>query len=261
MKKKNRGIIIFLITLTAVLSLGLIVTTCCLLNTMSDPEEQFVSMLGVAIGFVGTMVLGIIAYWQTRQANNISKLMIKKETEIHFNILPSVKLSCSQLNIDNILRFSEFSPTEGVFCTEEPYNYKEEKKYIEISIPFEIINGNLESIQVRELAFNKTLEGTSEFIGLTILNKGKFILSYNPQTKSYWLKLYIYCNFNKLLDINKNNMFVLDLDFSFFNNYEVEQTFKIQFNFYSIKNLKELIEGKIKKIPYNLENIIILKGE
>lgn len=245
MKRKNIGTLIFLIILTVVLLAVLFWCTFKLLNKTTNQAEQFLSVLGIAISFISTMILGIIAYWQTRTANYISELMIKKETELNFNFLPSVELKCCNLNMSNVLQFAETNPTEGVFCSEEVYNYEETRKYIEFSIPFEIVNGIFEKMQVSNVAFNKTLKESSNFIGLKILNNKDLVLSYNPKSKSYLLKLYICCDFNRLLEINKKKMLVMDIDFSLKNNYQVEQKYVLQINFNSISRLKQLINETV----------------
>ena len=250
-----------LIILTIVLLAGLFVFTFILLDKTTNQAEQFLSILGVAISFIGTMVLGIVAYWQTRTANQISELMIQKETELVFNWLPSVELNCYPLNMNNVLEFADSSPTEGVFCAEELYNLNEERKYIEISIPFEITNGIFDKIQIHSVAFNQTLQNTDDFIGLHILNRKDLVLSYNPKKKSYLLKLFINCDFEKLLKINKKKMLVMDVAFTMKNNYEMEQKYLLQINFDSISQLRKLINGTIQSRKFDLENIIIMKGE
>ncbi len=265
MKKKNWATLTSLIILIIVLLVVLFWSTFKLLDETSNYAEQLISVIGVAISFVGTMVLGIIAYWQTKQANTISQLVIEKDEEIDINWLSPIGFSKQEIHIVSTIEFAKNSPVEGVICSENQNIVDEDLKCLEIDFPFELKNGNIEKVVIKNIAFNKTYSDENcqinlyPLIGEKISNGNEIIVAYNPAKQNFILSFYINCDFKKLININDMKMFVLDFSLLFKSKYDLNFEYKIQANFQEIKDLDDVLHGKVQNIMVELENMLITK--
>lgn len=263
MKRKNNKLnrtLILLIVLLIVLSVAYIVITFCFANKATNCVEQVLLMCGNVISFIGTMVLGIVAFWQTKESNTISKLIIEQETEIDINWLSPVIFESEKLNIKNIVNFSQQHPMEGVICVEKNSNEDNEVFFLEINFPFELKNGSIESLTVTSVGFNNTMTDNNDLrIALKVLNKSPIIVAYNPDAQKYFLKFCINCDFEKLKLINSKEIFVLDFTLLVSSKYGTETKYTIQANFEQIMGLENLLFFCNSHNEIKLKNFLIKK--
>ena len=259
MKRKDVAVLVFLIMLTFVLLGVLFYFTFNLLKETTNCAEQLISVIGVAVGFVGTMVLGIIAYWQTKQANTISTLVIEKENELDIKWMSPILFSVQKFSSLNVMNFAETCPVEGVICSVKKDKSEDEVDYLEMDFPFELCNGNIEELRIENIGFNYNYDSDTYKIGLNILNEKPIIVAYNPKEKKYILSFYIECDFAKLKYINDKGMFTLDFNLIVLSKFGLKFNYTIQANFKEVQELDSILQKKLQCKEINLENILITK--
>ena len=260
MKNKGRFTLFSLIILTVLLLLVLCERTYFLTKDNVEKNQTYLSMLATGIEFIGTMILGIVAFWQTKESNIISKLLIEKETEININWLSPAILEIKQLYLANMLEFSEQSPMEGVICVENEKNIKDKDVFLEIKLPFELKNGSIESLDIKNIGFNHTLQDCSKFrLDLKVLNPSPIIVSFNPDEQKYFLTFSINCSFEKLNLINCEEMFVIDFTMIVTSKLGNTTVYTIQVNFGQINGLENFLQEIGSTNEIKLKNIIVTK--
>ena len=242
----------------------------CLLPEINEKEEIIIETLIGSISFLGTTILGAIAYWQTKKANQISALIAKKQMFTYIEWDEKVKFSLEKdINTKRALKFSKKNEMEGALCSVKKQKIicAENRKstYLRIDFSFTAKEAPLKKVYLYQCSFNKNFENDKKdkkyFLPFYIFNKGKIVpCPFNPQENKYSFILYLNCKFNTLNKINEAGYFVLNLKIGLKSYYNITQNVDMAFNFEQIDNFKKIID-KSKTKQVELKNILIHEGD
>lgn len=224
--------------------------------------------LGVA-NFWSAFILGLSAYRQAKYSNELSDRLFRKE--VNCNLIPQSEVTFTLETIEdiqNIIRFATLHETEGLYCCASnlPNKDDREKRYIKIVLKFCKIGDLVEDCVVQGVYLNQSFKKENKllkpyYVKFKILNPlNKVFFRYNPIDKAYYLEVYIKYSPN-LMEINNNGYFVFDLMLEMTNSYNMAQSIIYSFNFVKIEKLDNLLNGKIKQITIQLDNVTIHKNK
>lgn len=268
-EQKNAIILFCLIALTVAVTVTIVCVCANFFKNEKIEAGDFVSITVAAVSFAGSMVLGIIAFWQTKSANAISKTLSREKMISNIILLGEASFSLETVNSARVLEFAKDNETEGLFCSTENkqtlYNHSEDD-YLCLDLCFITEQAAIDKIKIDEIFFNKSFnsDGVHENFSakFNILNKdGDVVFSFNPAKNRYSLQLFINCDKTLLKNINDNEYFNLDILMEAKSNYKAKQSLQYSLNFVKINELDSLLDKKIKKIELNLERVIVHKGE
>ena len=273
--KKIRSFFFFLLfgAIFILIPLGIIWQKLyCLLPEIDEKEEIIIQTLIGSISFLGTTLLGAIAYWQTKKANQISALIAKRQMFTYIEWDKNVRFSLEKdINTRRALAFSKKNEMEGALCSTKKQKIVCEKRrrstYLRIDFSFVAKEAPLKKVYLYQCSFNKSFEKDKKhkkyFLSFNVFNRGKIVpCAFNPQENKYSFILYLNCNFNTLDKINEKGYFVLNLKIGLKSYYNITQNVDLAFNFDQIENFKEVIDKeKTKQKQVELKNILIHEGD
>lgn len=269
-QKKNLVILICLIVFAAAVTVTVVSVCADLYKNGQLKVSDFVSICVSTVAFLGTVILGIISFWQTKSANAISETLSRENMRCDISLLGDVKLTYESYTSVRLLEFAKSNETEGLFCSvvDKQTLYKRCKKddYLCIELCFTTCLAAIEQIKISEIYFCKPFEKDNEhkdfYLKFNILNEeNNVVFSYNPARGCYVLLLYLNCDKAKLKEINDNNYFVIDFSMEVESNYKAKQSLEYSLNFIKIDKLNDLLANKIAEIEQKLERVIVHKGE
>ena len=277
-KKRPEGakVFIIIISIIIVLALFIAIAVFSVLYKKCEIEiDVFVESLVSAFSVFATLILGVVAYWQTRNSNKISKILSERSMICSMIILQNSEFFCSDLNINQIIKFAKKNNTEGVFCTtfspEKISDHNKNEKYLCMHVHFKIEGASLENLYVENVFINKSFENDDQylkyFIKFNVLNeKKKVIFSYNPIDQSYILRIYLNIDSEKFNEkfitvVNNQHLFVLDLELITESIYKKNEKVNLSFNLEQIVNLGRILDNMNVKIHKKLNNLSIYKGD
>lgn len=243
-----------------------------LLPKINEKEEIIIQTLIGSISFLGTTLLGAIAYWQTKKANQISALIAKRQMFSYIEWDKNVRFSLEKhVDTNRALAFSKKNEMEGALCSTKKQKVicetKRRSTYLRIDFSFAAKEAPLKKVYLYECSFNKSFKGDGKhkkyFLPFYIFNKRKVVpCPFNPKENKYSFILYLNCNFNTLNKINEARYFVLNLKIGLKSYYNITQNVELAFNFDQIENFKEIIDkAKNKQKQVELKNILIHEGD
>ena len=119
--KKIRSFLFFLLfsVIFIIIPLGIMWQKLyCLLPKINEKEEIIIQTLIGSISFLGTTLLGAIAYWQTKKANQISELIAKRQMFTYIEWDKNVRFSLEKdIDTKRALAFSKKNEMEGALCS------------------------------------------------------------------------------------------------------------------------------------------------
>lgn len=267
MKKKWLLIIVFIVVFALIL-VGYILSTTLILTENVCKADIIIGAIGEGVSFIGTISLGVVAYWQTKTANDISQAQLRRELITNISLQSKTNIKALDLKVKKMLTQFREIPQEGIYCSTETLdNIKEdeERKFFEFSFQFKTEGAPLEAIYPKELKINRELskDYSQYIVDFQILNQRKdAVFVYDPEEGNYVIKVLLNAPIETLDKIAAEKMFVLDIIFDVVSIYGT-----IQKNHWSINFDQEIIEitklkdGTLPNQNINLKNVIIHKGE
>lgn len=266
MKNWKLFVIIILFVLFVV---AYVISTTLLLTNNVCKNDIIIGAIGEGISFVGTVILGIVAFWQTNEANKISNAQLRRESLTQIVINGDASVASQEFSPKQSIAYSKFCDVEGVICSTQKlkdFGDTEEALFYEFIFYFSVDNAPLEKINIKEVKVNKQYRNSDSahnFVDLNVLNtEQKIVFSYNPIRKEYFLRMYIHDPQLKLDSIAKRDQFALDIIFDAVSIYGTKQEFYFLIEIDSRDLAFEYLRnnpGKVQGIK--LENVILHKGE
>lgn len=255
------------IAVACALLIGYIVSLVLLFQNCSCRSEAIIGAIGGAISFIGTIFLGIISFWQTRTANDISQAQLRRELITYMMPKPEVEVRQGSFAIKAMLTLLPDLSLEGIFCSTDPLDEigDAHRSFFEFTFQFQTEGAPLEKICPTDIKINRELaeDGEQYFADLKILNpKKSAVFVYNPTLSSYVLKIYINAPVDFLESISQNNLFILDITFDVVSIYGTVQENSWSINFENDEIPFKDLYNNVKDLEkLNIRNIIIRKGE
>ena len=257
------GLIILLIVGLAVIAL----VSVFLIKGKNNWVDLTITAVVAGLTYIGTMVLGIVAYWQTKNANELSMLLAQKEMSSYVRVGSNAQLQLETIDVVNALHVADNYPVEYLICSEktkdEFYAAGAKREVKVLHFTFELITDNapLNNFKVNSFGFNTKLDDNLKFkkVFNVLNNNQNFSVYYNPREKVYLLDIYVDCalNFFKMLD--SNNLIVIDLKGDAESTYGIKTEEEISLNIGHLSDYKIFKQNKQTKIEIEIETIH--KGE
>ena len=135
-----------------------------LLPKINEKEEIIIQTLIGSISFLGTTLLGAIAYWQTKKANQISALIAKRQMFSYIEWDKNVRFSLEKhVDTNRALAFSKKNEMEGALCSTKKQKVicetKRRSTYLRIDFSFAAKEAPLKKVYLYECSFNKSFKG------------------------------------------------------------------------------------------------------
>lgn len=204
-----------------------------------------------AIAYLGTVVLGVVAFWQTRNANYLSKLLSEKQLKTNVSSIENFELSKEIVQSRVIMQAKKYH-LDGVYYSEQGKSILQKEKdisFLLFVLYFKINGANLSRIKIKKCSINKTFKDREHcYIPLIKLDENKnTFFTYDSESKCYRLDLYIHLNnFEKIQELNKMGIITLDINCKLINVFNQKTKYNCTFNIRKIKYLNNIISGKIK---------------
>lgn len=269
-RRKNVIPLIILICFTVLLLAALAVSAVLIIKNKGSNTDNIINVIVGGISFIGTMVLGVVAYWQTRSANTISEILLKSQAVCKIKFLGEVGLKVCTFTPARIIGFAGANEVEGLICsTQDKASFEKQNisdTFLELVLPFKTEIAEIEGLTVKEVSFNKSFGSdalrNAFYINFNICNDGnKVYFSFNPVEECYNLKLYLNCDTDTLRSVNDNKYFVLDITLVATSSYGVKSEVRYSLNFEYIRELDKLLTNEINSAKINLTNILSHKSE
>ena len=246
---------------------ALVICIICYHNQL-DVNTLINAIVG-GVSYMGAAALGFVAYWQTRTANDISQVQLRRE--VISNIIPKsqAEFIAQLISPHNVIYYTEYCDVEGVYCSQKKlidFKKDEEDIFFEFIFHFDVENAPLEKIEIKDVSINKQFKNTDAkdyCVSYNILNiKNDVVFCYNPKTKDYCFIVYIHDSSDLLENIAENTAFVVDITFNAISIYGIEQQYNMLI---TIKNEQLDFNKKRSDIGKNsdleIDDVIIHKNK
>lgn len=262
--KKVWTLVIFIIIFIIILS-GYVISTALLLSKDVCNSEIIIGAIGEGIAFIGTITLGIVAFWQTKTANDISQTQLRRELISNIVLEENVKITTITLYPRKVLTQFKELHIEGVYCSTKKLSQideNEKMQFFHFDFQLTIEGAPLENINIKDIKLNQSLSN-EYFVDLNILNSQKDIVYvYNPEQKCYILSILINAPLSDLEKLATDKMFVLDIAFDAVSIYGTTQRYLWEINFdQQTLEIENLAYGATNAQNIKLKSVIVKKGE
>ena len=226
---KNRIIV-------AVLAIFPIVATVIVFTCFQ--MEDIGSYIGGLLAYIGTVVLGIVAFLQNEKLHRLEET--SKRSQVFFSGNFEVQeMDCDPKFIENS---QKSSCNYFVFADNENF---QAKKLLHLVFPFDAKGYDLEEISLKELIINEDSENSFKLIK----NKAvKTELVYSVEKKSYQLEIAVLTS--RISDwkrLIKSNDFIISLKYELMSSVKVKSAFSAKLNFFNNENFES---GRVDNISY-----------
>lgn len=263
---KKRYILLTFISVFALILIGYVLSTVLLLTQHVCKADTIIGAIGEGVSFIGTIILGVVAYWQTKTANDISQAQLRRELITIINLQAKTSITIIDQHVKKILTQFQGLSQEGIYCSTdllEDIKEEEQRKFFEFCFQFKTQGAPLEAFCPKEVKINRELlkDCNEYYVDLKILNRRKdAIFVYDPEEETYLIKVLLNAPISQLNKISEDNMFVLDIVFDAISIYGTRQENHWSINFdEDVIDITGLEEGK--KQDVKIKNVIIRKGE
>ena len=264
-KNKKAGLIGLIALLIAGL-VGIALVSRFLIPDQVNWVELTITAVVAGVTYIGTMVLGIVAYWQTQNANELSMLLAKKEMSSYVRVGSHAQLLLETIDIKSALLVADNYPVEYLICSEKTKKefYDAEKRNIRVlHFSFELLTENapLNNFKIKGFGFNTKLNENLKYKKVfNVLNDNpNFSVYCNPKKQIYVLDIYVECALKFFKMLNKDNMLVIDLNGVAESTYGIETKEEISINVGRLLDYETFIKNK--KTDIDIEIQTIHKGE
>ena len=263
---KSKWFLILFIGIFVLILVGFALSTTFLLVKNVCNSDIIIGAIGEGVSFLGTIVLGIVAYWQTKAANDISRAQLRREMVTSLVLQSNVTLKPVEIIPPKILNYAKDLQPEGIYCSCKQlseFDTDQQVKFFGFLFQMDSIGAPLEKILINDVKINKLLAGKEYYVDLKILNTQKeVVFSYNPKKQCYVVGLYMDVDefrYNKLI---KDGLLIIDIDFDVVSSYGTILQHRFSINFEHKQDvMAKLINGKNSKQDVDLENVLMYKGE